>query len=198
MRPVEIKLMQSLLFQNDNTQFHRKLISKNQSVFTNRGGIKFAAIREAMNVWQESLPGKSQETITTLIVSEWHRRGGKGLNLSGSLQNAKQNLFRWIDNPRNSEKYERYVSTLLPVIADVMPIEIARQYGLKQGLTDVELVANAVKECGEAHHAKLMGVPIKKLEKEVNEAIETLLKMLPVESIAQAISGLTAIAQGLI
>jgi hypothetical protein len=190
--------MQSLLFQNDNSQFQRKLISKNQSVFTNRGGIRFAVVREAVNVWQESLPGKSQETITKLVVAEWHRRGGKGLNLAGSLQNAKQNLFRWLDNPRNSEKYERYVSTLLPVIADVMPIEIARQYGLKQGLTDAEIVANAVKECGEAHHAKLMGLPIEKLEKEVREAAEALLKLLPIESMAQVASGLVVLVPGLI
>lgn len=190
--------MQSLLFQNDNSQFQRKLISKNQSVFTNRGRIRFAVVREAVNVWQESLPGKSQETITRLVVTEWHRRGGKGLNLAGSLQNAKQNLFRWLDNPRNSEKYERYISTLLPVIADVMPIEIARQYGLKQGLTDAELVASAVKECGEAHHAKLMGFPIEKLEKEVREAAEALLKLLPIESMAQVASGLAVIVPGLV
>lgn len=190
--------MQSLTFQDDNSQFQRKLISKNQSVFTNRGGIKFASIREAMNVWQESLPGKSQEAITKLIVAEWHRRGGKGLNLSGSLQNSKQNLFRWIDNPRNSEKYERYIATLLPVIADVMPIEIARQYGLKNGMTDAELVASAVKECSEAHHAKLMGLPIEKLEKEVREAAEALLKLLPIESMAQVASGLVVLVPGLI
>jgi len=190
--------MQSFAFQNSSTQFQRKLISGNQSTGTHRASIKAAAIREAVNVWQESLPGKAQETITQLIVTEWHLRGGKGLNLSGSLQNAKQNLFRWIDNPRGSEKYERYVSTLLPVIADVMPIEIARQYGLKQGMTDAELVASAVKECSEAHHAKLMGWPIEKLEKEVREAAEALLKLLPIESMAQVASGLAVIVPGLI
>ena len=183
--------MQSLLFQNDNTQFQRKLISKNQSVFTKRGGIKFAAIREAMNAWQESLPGKSQETITTLIVAEWHRRGGKGLNLSGSLQNAKQNLFRWIDNPRNSEKYARYVSTLLPVIADVMPIEIARQYGLKQGMTNAELVASAMKECAEAKQAVLLGAPDHQKLKEVSEGIVSLFRLMP-EQMGQLMSMVTA------
>jgi len=79
-----------------------------------------------------------------------------------------------------------------------MPIEIARRYGLKNGMTDAELVASAVKECSEAHHAKLMGLPIEKLEKEVREAAEALLKLLPIESMAQVASGLVVLVPGLI
>lgn len=190
--------MQSLAFQNHSIPLQRNLISENQFSAGRRGSMKFAAVRDAVTAWQNSLPGKAQEEITQQIVTEWRRRGGKGLNLSGSIQNSRQNLFRWIDNPRDSARYEGYVAALLPVIADVMPIEIARQYGLKQGMTEAELVAKAIKECSEAHHAKLVGFPVEKLEKEVREAAEALLRLLPMEAMAQVASGLAAIAPGII
>ncbi|MFB0711439.1 toxin YdaT family protein [Buttiauxella noackiae] len=190
--------MQTLAFQNHSIQLQQKVISKNQSTTGRRGSMKCADVRNAVSAWEATLPGKAQETIAQIVVAEWHLRGGKGLNLSGSLQNAKQNLFRWLENPRGSEKYERYVATLLPVIADVMPIEIARHFGLKQGMTEAELVANAIKECSEAHHAKLTGSPVEKLEKEVREAAEALLRLLPIETMAQVASGLAAIAPGLL
>ncbi len=56
-----------------------------------------------------------------------------------------------------------------------MPIEIARKHGLKHGLTETELVANAIKECSEAHQAKLLGAPLQKLEREIREAAIALL-----------------------
>ncbi|MGB7799840.1 toxin YdaT family protein [Buttiauxella sp.] len=189
--------MQTLVFQNHIIPSERKVISENQSAACRRGNIKCAAVRDAVIAWQESLPGKSQEFITQAIVNEWNRRGGRGLNLSGSLQNAKQNIFRWLDNPRGSERYERYITTLTPVIADVMPIEIAREYGLKQGMTNTELVASAIKECSEAQLAKLNGSSVEMLEKEVREAAEALLRLLPMEAMAQVVSGLVALAPGL-
>ncbi|MDY4387864.1 toxin YdaT family protein [Pectobacterium aroidearum] len=152
-----------------------------------------AAVRDAVDAWQKTLPGKAQEAIALLVVEEWKRRGGRGLQLGDSVRNNKQNLFRWLDNPFNSKRYAGYIEQLAPVIADVMPIEIARQYGLKKGRTDPELVATAMKECSDAHQAKLLGAARHVLEKEVKEGIESLMRLMPPDSWGPVLSSVSAV-----
>ncbi|MGL9720121.1 toxin YdaT family protein [Symbiopectobacterium sp.] len=146
--------MQTISYQDDIYINSGVLKSRNQS---RQSVAAHAAVRDAVSMWQETLPGKTQETIAQLVVDEWRRRGGRGLQLGDSARNNKQNLFRWLDNPFNSKRYAGYIAQLAPVIADVMPIEIARQFGLEKGKTDPELVAAAMKECSDAHQAKLLG-----------------------------------------
>ncbi|WP_220384286.1 toxin YdaT family protein, partial [Klebsiella pneumoniae] len=93
-----------------------------------------------------------------------------------------------------SEKYTSYVIQLSAAIADAMPIEIARKHGLKHGLTETELVANAIKECSEAHQAKLLGAPLQKLEREIREAAIALFNMLPADAAGPLLASISAVA----
>jgi hypothetical protein len=75
-----------------------------------------------------------------------------------------------------------------------MPIEIARKHGLKHGLTESELVAQAIKECSEAHQAKLLGAPLQKLEREIREAAIALFNMLPADAAGPLLASISAVA----
>ncbi|WP_315707425.1 toxin YdaT family protein [Brenneria uluponensis] len=165
--------------QDDNYAKSGFLKSQNQS---RRSVAAHAVVREAVEAWQKTLPGRAQDTIAQLVVDEWRRHGGRGLQLGDSARNNRQNIFRWLDNPFNSARYAGYIAQLTPVIADVMPIEIARRYGLKKGRTEAELVAAAIKECSEAQQAKILGAKVHVLEKEVREGVEALMRLMPPDS----------------
>ncbi|MEL4885682.1 toxin YdaT domain-containing protein [Pectobacterium betavasculorum] len=182
--------MRTQIYQDDNYAKTGLLKSRNQS---RQSVTAHAAIRDAVDAWQKTLPGRVQETIAQLVVEEWNRCGGRGLQLGDSARNNKQNLFRWLDNPFNSKRYAGYIEQLAPVIADVMPLEIARQYGLKRGKTDPELVATAMKECSDAHQAKLLGAARHVLEKEVKEGIESLMRLMPPDSWGPVLSSVSAV-----
>ncbi len=115
------------------------------------------------------LTGRAQEHVAQLVAEQWEKQNGRGISVN------KQNLYRYLKNESGSEKYTSYVMQLSGAIADAMPIEIARKHGLKRGLTESELVAQAIKECSEAHQAKLLGAPLQKLEREIREAAIALL-----------------------
>lgn len=89
--------------------------------------------------------GRAQDHVAQLVAEQWEKQNGRGISVN------KQNLYRYLKNEGGSEKYTSYVIQLSAAIADAMPIEIARKHGLKHGLTETELVANAIKECSEAH-----------------------------------------------
>lgn len=182
--------MQTQPYLDDNGHKPGLVISKNQSV---RSVAAHAVVRDAVDAWQKTLPGKAQETIAQLVVDEWRRRSGRGLQLGDSVRNNKQNLFRWLDNPFNSMRYAGYIEQLAPVICDVMPIEIARQHGLKKGKTEAELVAASIKECADIHQAKLLGATHPVLEKEVKEGIAALLRLIPPDSWGPVLNGVTSV-----
>ncbi|MEG7414663.1 toxin YdaT family protein [Serratia marcescens] len=185
----------SFTFQDVIRAGGQRLSSGNQSAVRRRT-VKPDAVRQAVDEWQGTLPGRAQETIAKLITDEWFRRGGKGLQLGGIERNNRQNIFRWLDNPNRTEKYAGYVLQLAPVIADVMPIEIARKYGLKQGKTKLELVADAIKECADAKQAALLGAPLRELEKEIREGIESLVRLAPPDRWAAVMASAAAMFSG--
>ncbi|AYH00825.1 hypothetical protein C5E26_07675 [Pectobacterium parmentieri] len=168
--------MHTQTYQDDTYTKPGLLKSRNQS---RQSVSAHAAVREAVDAWQKTLPGKAQEAIALLIVEEWKRRGGRGLQLGDSARNNRQNIFRWLDNPFNSRRYAGYIEQLAPVIADVMPIEIARQYGLKKGKTKAELVATASRECSEAKQSALLGEPLRELEQKIREGVMSLIQLAP-------------------
>ncbi len=156
-----------------NQQPRLTLKTKNQNAGHRRDGIKHRAIRDAVQEWELTLPGQAQERIAGLVAERWEKQGGRGITIN------KQNLFRYLKNETNSAKYTAYVMQLAVAIGEAMPLEIARRHGLRNGMTEAELVARAIKECGEAHQAKLLGAPLQKLEKEIREAAIALFNMLP-------------------
>ena len=181
--------MHSLAYQQSTGLEQRPLISIYQSV--PRNNRKLTRIREAVKAWQKATPGQSQVHISQLVAKEW-----KGLLLAGSEHNTKQNFFRMINDP--GPKNDKGLMLLIPVIIDVMARDnekVAREFGLV-AKTEAELIAEAMKECTEAHQAKLLGQPIQRLEKEVREAAEALLRFLPTESIAAVVTSLAAMAPG--
>ncbi|ROU10779.1 hypothetical protein EB837_20530 [Kluyvera ascorbata] len=188
--------MQSLTFYQDTGSPAQAVISNYQSITRNTS--KLTRFREAVKAWQKATPGQAQIHISQLVAKEWIARGGRGLLLAGSEHNTRQNFFRMINDP--GPKNDKSMMLLIPVITDVMSRDnekVAREYGLL-AKTEAELIADAMKECTEAHQAKLLGQPIQRLEKEVREAAEALLRFLPTESIAAVVTSLAAMAPGVI
>lgn len=180
--------MHSLQYEHVSGGISPRLKSKNQIEPHRRDNLKRMAINTAVGEWEKTLPGQAQEQIARLVDEEWQRTGGRGITVN------KLNLFRYLRNENGSEKYNRYVMQLAPAISAVMPIEIARAYGLRSGKTEAELVASAIKECSEAHQAKMLGAPLQRLEKEVWEAATSLYAMLPREISEPALALLSTLA----
>lgn len=188
--------MQSLTFYQDTGSPALAVISNYQSVTRNTS--KLTRIREAVRAWQKATPGQAQIHISQLVAKEWIARGGRSLLLAGSEHNTRQNFFRMINDP--GPKNDKSLMLLIPVITDVMSRDnekVAREFGLV-AKTESELIAEAMKECTEAHQAKLLGQPVQRLEKEVREAAEALLRFLPTESIAAVVTSLAAMTPGIL
>lgn len=188
--------MQSLTFHQDTGASQQAVISDYQGVPRNTS--KLIRIREAVKAWQKATPGQAQIYISQLVAKEWIARGGRGLLLAGSEVNTRQNFFRMINDP--GPKNDKNLMLLIPVISDVMSRDnekVAREYGLL-AKTEAELIADAMKECTEAHQAKLLGQPIQRLEKEVREAAEALLSFLPADSLAAVVTSLATMVPGVI
>jgi hypothetical protein len=180
--------MQPVNAEHFNKRLVVSLKTENQYESRRRDNIKRRNILEAVREWEASLPGQAQKIIAMLVAERWRDLGGRGITVN------KQNLYRYLKNETSSERYTGYVMQLAPAIADAMPIEIARAYGLKQGKTEAELVASAMKECSEAHQAKLLGLPLKKLEQEIREAAIALINLLPAEAAGPLLASITAVA----
>ncbi|HEO9208116.1 TPA: hypothetical protein QIF88_001960 [Klebsiella aerogenes] len=180
--------MQTISFENHTLVKGVQLITENQYLPMRRDRIKCRAIYTAVQEWESSLPGRAQDHVAQLVAEQWEKQNGRGISVN------KQNLYRYLKNEGGSEKYTGYVIQLSAAIADAMPIEIARKHGLKRGLTETELVANAIKECSEAHQAKLLGAPLQKLEREIREAAIALFNMLPADAAGPLLASISAVA----
>ncbi|HIG8794803.1 TPA: toxin YdaT family protein [Raoultella terrigena] len=180
--------MQPITVGNDTSLTAVQLKSENQYSLKRRDSMKCRTIFEAIQEWESTLPGRAQEIIAQLVAEQWEKQNGRGISVN------KQNLYRYLKNEGSSEKYTSYVMQLAPAIADAMPIEIARKYHLKRGFTEVELVACAIKECSEAHQAKLLGAPLQKLEREIREATIALINLLPADVAGPLLASISAVA----
>ncbi|MEL4014359.1 toxin YdaT family protein [Dryocola clanedunensis] len=179
--------MHSLTYDHHSQRNSLSLKTQNQYEPRRRDNGKRISIQNAVREWEQTLPGQAQEKIAQLVAEQWDKQDGRGITVN------KQNLFRYLKNETASDKYNGYVMQLAPAIAQAMPIEIARKYGLRKGMTEAELVAHAIKECSEAHQAKLIGAPLQKLEKEVREAAISLFNMLPTDAVGPLLASLSAI-----
>ncbi|BDH46430.1 hypothetical protein TUM12370_24740 [Salmonella enterica subsp. enterica serovar Choleraesuis] len=182
--------MQSLSYQQDSYRASESVKRENQFSLPRRAVRQHQKIFAAVRAWESTIPGRAQQQIAMLVAEKWQLIGGRGVTVN------KQNLYRYLKNEGGSEKYTRYVLLLAPAIAEAMPIEIARAYGLKNGLTEQELVASALKECAEAQQAKLTGAPVQRLEKEVREGMEALLRLMPPDNWNGVLTSLTAMLGG--
>lgn len=180
--------MQPSTFNHHIEPVNLKLKSKNQYSPRRRDGMQCQKVYAAVQEWESTLPGKAQDVVAQLVAEQWEKQNGRGISVN------KQNLYRYLKNENGSEKYTGYVIQLSTAIADAMPIEVARKHGLKRGLTETELVACAIKECSDAHQAKLLGAPVQKLEREIREAAIALFNLLPSDLAGPLLASVAAVA----
>jgi Protein of unknown function (DUF1019). len=180
--------MQSVAFEHLNRLKPASLKTENQYEPRRRDNLRRQSILAAVREWELTLPGQAQDVITQLVAEQWALEGGRGITVN------KQNLYRYLKNETNSSKYTAHVMQLSNAISLAMPIEIARKHGLRQGKTDIELVAEAIKETGEHHQAKLLGLPTKKQAKEGFENLLANAALLPGELAGVVIAHLQALA----
>lgn len=180
--------MQTITYNHLRHNIQGTLNSENQIKPFRRDSIRHRAVFAAVREWESALPGKAQEKIAQLVAEKWATDGGRSIVVN------KQNLFRYLKNEGGSEKYTAYVMQLSGAIIAAMPIEIARKHGLSNARTEAELVASAIKECTEAHQAKLLGAPLQKLEKEIREAAIALFNMLPADAAGPLLASISAVA----
>lgn len=180
--------MQAITYEHDNQKAIAPLKTKKQNVHRRRDSIRHRAVWAAVKEWEGTLPGQAQDRIVEMVAKQWANDGGRGITVS------KTNLYRYLKNETNSSKYTAYVMQLANSIIMVMPIEIARKHGLRQGKTDIELVADAIKEAGEHHQAKLLGLPTKKQAKEGFENLLANAALMPGELAGVVIAHLQELA----
>ena len=180
--------MQAISLQQNNQRSATLLKTQNQFEPSRRDSIRHRAIYAAVREWESVLPGKSQQKISVLVAEHWTKEGGRGIAVN------KQNLYRYLKNEGGSDKYTAYVMQLSGAIVAALPVEIARKHGLSNSRTESELVASAIKECSEAHQAKLLGAPLQKLEKEIREAAIALFSMLPADTAGPLLASISAVA----
>lgn len=178
--------VQSISFQQ-NTGFQpATMINRNQSAQED----KHDQIRAAVRAWSASLD--NQDVVAGIIVEEWERQGGAGLDFPGDLSRKRQKLFRWLDSDTGYAREN--IRQLTPAILAVLPLEFrARLSGQDCFMTRY---AAMEKEISEAKQAVMLNAPRHQLVKEVREGIEHLLNMLPGEAVVQVLSGIAAMAPG--
>lgn len=180
--------MQALNFHQDTAFSANPLINRNQSVQS----ISPERIRDAVRAWATSI--NNQDVVAGLIVEEWERHGGGALDFPDDLSRRRQKLFRWLDS--TSSKAQQNVGLLTPSILAVLPLEFRSRLAPQDDF--MARYAAMEKEVSEAKQALMLRAPQHQMVKEVREGIEHLLGLLPVEAMAQVLSGIAAVAPGIL
>lgn len=151
---------------------------------------KHEQIRDAVRAWAASLD--NQDVVAGIIVEEWERQGGAGLDFPEDLSRKRQKLFRWLDG--DTEYARKNISQLSPAILAVLPLEFRGRLVPQDCF--MTRYAAMEKEIGEAKRAVILKAPQHQLVKEVREGIEHLLALLPGEAVVQVLSGLAVMGPG--
>ncbi|EPJ7089706.1 toxin YdaT domain-containing protein [Citrobacter amalonaticus] len=178
--------MQSLTYHQNTTFDAKPLINRYQPTQS----VSPEKVRDAVRAWATSI--NNQDVVAGLIVEEWERQGGAGLDFSDDLSRKRQKLFRWLDSDTGYAREN--IRQLTPTILAVLPLEFrGRLIGQDCFMTRF---AAMEKEISEAKQAVMLNAPKHQLVKEVREGIEHLLNMLPGEVVVQVLSGIAAMAPG--
>ena len=163
--------MQTVLNNTDAPQ--GKLIFQHQ-VLARRGVnvVAHETIRAAVRAW--AAKWHSKEAVAAEIIAAWRERGGEDMGFHDNHQRNAQKIFRWLDG--DSQRCVRRIQSLTPAILDVLPLEFRAGVVPDDRMTRV---AVATKECSEAKQAALLGAPVRELEKEIREGIESLVRLAP-------------------
>lgn len=180
--------MQSLTY-HQNTAFEAKpLINRYQQA----ADVSPEHIRYAVRAWAASI--NNQDVVAGLIVEEWERQGGGALDFPDDLSRRRQKLFRWLDGTTMTA--QRNIRLLIPAILAVLPLEFRGRLVPHDDF--MSRYSAMEKEISEAKQALMLNAPQHQMVKEVREGIEKMLAMLPAEAMGQVLSGLAALAPGLL
>ncbi|MEB5814968.1 toxin YdaT domain-containing protein [Klebsiella quasipneumoniae] len=161
--------MRSLTFQQ-NTGFKTgALIKRNQPIVAEHD-----PIRSAVRAWA-AVTG--QDVVSAYIVEEWRQQGGEEISFPDDISRARQKLFRYLDNPAESERYREYVRLLTPAIMAVLPLEYRHRLMPQDDI--LSRLSSAMKECAEAKQAVMLNAPEHQKLKEVSEGIASLFRLMP-------------------
>ncbi|HBM2948804.1 TPA: toxin YdaT domain-containing protein [Klebsiella michiganensis] len=161
--------MQTFSFQQ-NTGFNTgALIKRNQPSVADHDGI-----RSAVRAWAAAA---GQDVVSAYIVDEWRQQGGEEIAFPDDISRARQKLFRYLDNPAESERYREYVRLLTPAIMAVLPLEY--RHRLLPEDSFISRLARLEKETSEAKVAVAMGAPRHQKLKELSEGIVEMFRIDP-------------------
>ncbi|EOZ5119969.1 toxin YdaT domain-containing protein [Klebsiella pneumoniae] len=161
--------MQIMSFQQ-NTGFKTSaLIKRNQPIVAEHDNI-----RSAVRAWA-AVTG--QDVVSAYIVEEWRQQGGEEIAFPDDISRARQKLFRYLDNPAESERYREYVRLLTPAIMAVLPLEY--RHRLLPEDSFMSRLARLEKETSEAKVAVAMGAPRHQKLKELSEGIVEMFRIDP-------------------
>ncbi|WP_275015438.1 toxin YdaT domain-containing protein [Klebsiella variicola] len=161
--------MQTLPFQQ-NTGFNTgALIKRNQQREADHD-----AIRSAVRAWAAA---EGQDVVSAHIIDEWRQQGGEEIAFPDDISRARQKLFRYLDNPADSERYREYVRLLTPAIMAVLPLEYRHRLLPEESF--MSRLARLEKETSEAKVAVAMGAPRHQKLKELSEGIVEMFRIDP-------------------
>ncbi|HGT2659229.1 toxin YdaT domain-containing protein [Klebsiella sp. JB_Kp018] len=161
--------MQALSFQQNTGVNTDALIKRNQPIVAEHDNI-----RSAVRAWAAV---RGQDVVSAYIVEEWRQQGGEEIDFPDDISRARQKLFRYLDNPAESERYRENVRLLTPAILAVLPLEY--RHRLLPGDNFMSRLARLEKETSEAKVAVAMGAPRHQKLKELSEGIVEMFRIDP-------------------
>lgn len=161
--------MHTLHFQQNTGANNSRLINRYQ----NKTEVTHEVICAAVRAWASALD--NQDVVAGLIVEEWERQGGAGLDFPDDLSRRRQKLFRWLDG--ETEYARENIRKLTPAILAVLPLEFRNR--LMPQDDALSRLASAIKECAEAKQAVMLNAPEHQKLKEVSEGIASLFRLMP-------------------
>ncbi|HBT4786846.1 TPA: hypothetical protein MB364_002192 [Klebsiella variicola subsp. variicola] len=132
------------------------------------------AIRSAVRAWAAA---EGQDVVSAHIIDEWRQQGGEEIAFPDDISRARQKLFRYLDNPAESERYREYVRLLTPAILTVLPLEFRHRLMPEDNF--MSRLARLEKETSEAKIAVAVGAPRHQKLKELSEGIVEMFRIDP-------------------
>lgn len=161
--------MQTLSFQQNTGITTGALIKRNQQREADHD-----AIRSAVRAWAAAA---GQDVVSAYIIDEWRQQGGEEIAFPDDISRARQKLFRYLDNPADSERYREYVRLLTPAIMAVLPLEYRHRLFPVDNF--MSRLARLEKETSEAKIAVAVGAPRHQKLKELSEGIVEMFRIDP-------------------
>ncbi|HBZ8433321.1 toxin YdaT domain-containing protein [Klebsiella pneumoniae] len=161
--------MHTLSFQQSTGFNAGALIKRYQPIVAEHNNI-----RSAVRAWAAA---EGQDVVSAYIVDEWRQQGGEEIAFPDDISRARQKLFRYLDNPAESERYREYVRLLTPAIMAVLPLEYRHRLLPEESF--MSRLARLEKETSEAKVAVAMGAPRHQKLKELSEGIVEMFRIDP-------------------